>query len=122
MTGDPELRIAGEEVTVRVGRKTLARAAIGDFVASIARASSDGPDLILPSGVRIYRPRGSFVGVAVEIAPQARRVRWLEDDSKQPFGNRAENTSNFYVKWFIQLWIGTWFVCGRWYRNQRLIE
>jgi len=84
--GDPELRIAGEEVAVRMRRKTLARATLADFVASVARAAADGPDLILPSGVRIYRPRGEVVGVVVEVPPQARAVRWIADESKVPFG------------------------------------
>ena len=86
MIGDPELRIAGTEVTVTLRRKTLARATLADFVASVARAGAAWPDLILPSGVRIFRPRGDCVGVAVEVPPQARTVRWIEDDSKGHFG------------------------------------
>jgi hypothetical protein len=103
MNDDPELRIAGGEVAVSVGRKTVARAAIGDFVATVARAAADGPNLILPSGVRLYRPRGPFVGVAVEVAPQARKVRWIEDDSQQPFGKRARYRERFLAFPYVVL-------------------
>jgi hypothetical protein len=86
---EPELQIAGNEVRVRSRRKTLGTAPLGDFVRALAAASGSGPDVVLPRGVRILRQRGEMLGVAVEVPPGARRVRWIADDSKAPFGPRA---------------------------------
>lgn len=103
MIGDPELRISGEEVAVKLRRRTLARAPLADFVKSIARASIAWPDLILPSGVRIYRPRGDCVGVAVEVPPQARSVRWIADDSRAHYGRGARYRECFLAFPYVVL-------------------
>lgn len=87
--GEMELRIAGTEVQLRSGRRKHAVVALADFVRTLARASGSGPDLLLPRGVRIARRRGDALGVAVEVPPGARRVRWLADDSEAPFGRGA---------------------------------
>jgi hypothetical protein len=86
---EPELQITGGEIQVRSRRKTLATARLGDFVRALAAASGSGPDVVLPRGVRILRRRGEMLGVAVEVPPGARRVRWIADDSTAPFGAGA---------------------------------
>lgn len=85
----PEIRIAGSEVRVRSGRKTLATVPLGDFVRTVASASGSGPDILLPRGVRIFRQHGEVLGVVVEVPPGARRVRWITDDSEAPYGKGA---------------------------------
>ena len=86
----PEIRIAGSQVQVRSGRKTLATVPIGDFVHTVACAAGSGPDILLPRGVRIFRQHGEVLGVVVEVPPGARRVRWITDDSAQPSGRGAK--------------------------------
>jgi len=103
VTGDPELRIAGEEVAVKLRRKTLVRAPLADFVKSVARAGTAWPDVILPTGVRIYRPRGSCVGIAVEIPPQARTVRWIADDSEADYGAGTRYQERFLAFPYVVL-------------------
>jgi hypothetical protein len=97
MTGpSPELRIRGDRVSVRQGRKVLVDAPLDRFVESIARASDRGlePD-VLPRGVRLWWRRGDAVAIAVELGPQARTVRWLADDSEVPFGRGARYRDAF---------------------------
>lgn len=90
MTANLELRISGQEVVVKLRRKTLARAPLASFVKAVAASGAGWPGRVLPGGVRRYEPRGSCVAVAVEIPPQSRRVRWIADDSEAPFGRRAK--------------------------------
>jgi hypothetical protein len=85
-----ELRISGETVQVRSGRKKLSEVGIPDFVQAVGRAVGPGPDLVLPRGVRLVRQRGDVLAVAVEVPPGARRVRWIADDSDEPFGAGAK--------------------------------
>ena len=90
MSGDTELRISGNTVQVRSGRSKLAEVAIGDFVRAVGRASGPGPDVVVPRGVRVSRRVGEALAVAVEVPPGARRVRWIRDDSDEPFGEDAK--------------------------------
>jgi hypothetical protein len=87
---EPELRISGSTVQVRSGRTRLAEVAVSDFVRAVGRASPAGPDVVVPRGVRVSRQLGDVLAVAVEIPPGARRVRWIRDDSAEPFGDGAE--------------------------------
>ena len=87
---EAELRIAGSKVEVRSGRSKLAEVAVGDFVRAVARASGAGTDVVVPRGVRVSRQLGDVLAVAVEVPPGARRVRWIRDDSDEPFGDGAE--------------------------------
>jgi hypothetical protein len=84
-----ELRISDNEVQVRAGRSKQAVVPVGDFVRALARAANPGPDVLLPRGVRVARRRGELLAVAVEVPPGARRVRWIRDDSPEPFGPKA---------------------------------
>ena len=86
---DPELRISGSTVHVQSGRTKLAEVGVSDFVRAVGRASPPGPDVVVPRGVRISRQLGDVLAVAVEIPPGARRVRWIRDDSEEPFGRGA---------------------------------
>lgn len=85
----PELRISGSTVQVRSGRSKLAEVPVADFVRAVAGASAPGPDVLVPRGVRIARRWGEVLAVAVELPPGSRRVRWIRDDSAQPFGRGA---------------------------------
>ena len=86
---DPELRIVGENVQVKQGRKLTATAPLADFVRGVARAGAAERDVLLPPGVRLMKRRGKVIALALELAPQARTVRWLADDSEAPFGKQA---------------------------------
>jgi len=86
---EPELRISGTTVSVRSGRTRLAEVGVSDFVRALGRASPAGPDIVVPRGVRISRQQGDVLAVAFEIPPGARRVRWIRDDSAEPFGATA---------------------------------
>jgi hypothetical protein len=90
MSDDTNLRIAGELVQVRSGRRKLAEVPIADFVRAVGRASGPGPDVVVPRGVRVIRRLGEMMAVAVEVPPGARRVRWICDDSEEPFGGGAK--------------------------------
>jgi hypothetical protein len=85
----PELRISGSTVQVRSGRSKLAEVPVADFVRAVARASGAGPDVLVPRGVRVSRQCGEVLAVAVELPPGARRLRWIRDDSAEPFGKGA---------------------------------
>lgn len=85
----PELRISDSTVQVRSGRKKLAEVPVADFVRAVARASAQGPDVVVPRGVRVSRRVGDVLAVAVELPPAARRVHWIRDDSEKPFGKGA---------------------------------
>jgi hypothetical protein len=86
---ETQLRISGSTVQVRSGRSKLAEVPIADFVRAVAQASGPGPDVVVPRGVRVSRQRGEVLAVAVEVPPGARRVRWIRDDSKEPYGRGA---------------------------------
>ena len=92
----PELRIRGDRVSVRQGRKVLVEAPLDGFMKSLVRASDRDlePD-VLPRGARLWWRRGDAVAVAVEVGPQARTVRWLADDSEVPFGRGARYRDAF---------------------------
>jgi hypothetical protein len=85
----PELRISGDTVQVRSGRSKLAEVPVADFVRAVARAAGPGPYVVVPRGVRLTRDCGDVLAVAVEVPPGARRVRWIRDDSPEPFGRGA---------------------------------
>lgn len=92
---DPELRIVGNEVQVKQGRKLTATAPLADFVRGVARASVPEQDVLLPPGVRLMRRRGPMLALAVELVPQARTVRWLAADSEAPYGAEARYRDAF---------------------------
>ncbi|MBW2243327.1 MAG: hypothetical protein JRH01_15175 [Deltaproteobacteria bacterium] len=86
---EPELRIIGDAAHVRLGRKKLASVPLADFIRGVAEASPGEAAVLLPPGVRLVKRRGQAIALALELAPQARTVRWLADDSEAPFGKDA---------------------------------
>jgi hypothetical protein len=106
MAVSPEIRISGEKVAVRVGRKKLVDASLEQFVRAIDLAgdSDEGGFEIRPKGVRMWAQRRDAVAVALEIPPHARTVRWLADDSKAPFGRGASYEQYFVgFPWIVVL-------------------
>ncbi len=89
MMPEPELRIIGDSAHVRLGRKKLASVPLADFIRGVAQASPGEEAVLLPPGVRLMKRRGKVIALALELAPQARRVRWLADDSEAPYGKDA---------------------------------
>jgi hypothetical protein len=87
---EPEIHIHGDRARFSQGRAPLGVVPLEALVKAIQGAGERGPSCgVLPKGVRIWRERGDVVGVAVEIPPHARSVRWLAEDSKAPFGPGA---------------------------------
>lgn len=83
-----EVSIKGRAVHVRAGRRTVACAPLASFVKSLAGAWGHRSEL-LPAGTRLVIERRDALGLAVELLPQARTVRWIEDGSRAPFGKGA---------------------------------
>ena len=103
MTLSPEIRIVGEKVVVRVGRRKLVDASLEQLVRAIDQAGpGDGNRFgIRPRGVRMWVERRDAVAVALEIAPHARTVRWLADGSKAPYGRAARYEQYFVAFPFV---------------------
>jgi hypothetical protein len=94
---EPQVRIVGERVIVEQGRRRLLEAPLGAVVSAIVAAvERPGRGRVLPRGVRMVRERRDALALAVEIAPRARRVRWLCADSPRPFGRGAT-----YAQYFL---------------------
>jgi hypothetical protein len=89
VSAGPEIRIAGEHVLVEQGRRRLQQAPLGRFLDALLGAAGQGARRVLPRGTRMVLERRDAVALAVEVAPGARRVRWLADDSRAPFGRGA---------------------------------
>ena len=90
MTVEPEIRILGDRVEVRQGRKTLQQAPLAAVLAAVAATAQHAPSCgIVPQGVRLWYERRDAVAVAIEIPARARTVRWLSDRSPAPYGRRA---------------------------------
>jgi hypothetical protein len=99
-----EIRIAGDQIAVQQGRKKLIAAPLAQVVAYLGRAGLGREEFeVLPRGVRIVQHRRDAVAMGLEIAPHTRRVRWLADDSKAPFGPGASYAEYFVSFPFIML-------------------
>ena len=100
----PQIRIAGDEVVVHQGRKKLATALLSQVMEFIEGARVGREEFtVRPRGARIVATRRNAVAMALEISPHARRVRWLADDSKAPFGRRAKYSEYFVCFPFVVL-------------------
>lgn len=96
----PEIRIRGQKVSVRMGRRKVADASLDELIQAIDLTGSAPRDVfeIRPKGVRLWVERRDAVAMAVELAPHTRTVRWLADDSKAPYGPKAT-----YERYFVSL-------------------
>lgn len=87
---DVRLEIVGDQVVSKVDSKRTAVASVADFLTIVSeRADAFALPDAIPEGVRFVRRRGPGVVVVIEEPPQLRTVRWLADDSPQPFGPSA---------------------------------
>ena len=104
MPVEPVIRIAGDQVAVHQGRKKLTAAPLPRVVEYIDGAGAGREEFaVRPRGARIVQPRRDAVAMGLEIPPHTRRVRWLADDSKAPFGPRAKYADYFVSFPFIIL-------------------
>jgi hypothetical protein len=104
MGADPEVRIAGDRASVVEGREVLLDVSLADLVSAVAGLSDRAPSCgVLPDGVRMWYERGDATAVAIEVAPHSRTVRWLADDSREPFGRAARYESYFIAFPFVIL-------------------
>jgi hypothetical protein len=104
MAGQTEIRIAGDQIAVRQGTKQLTVAPLSQVIDFIDGAGSGREEFeVQPRGARIVQRRRNAVAMALEIAPHTRRVRWLADDSKVPFGPGASYSEYFVSFPFILL-------------------
>ena len=109
---DLELRITGDRVVVWQGGAATADVPVEQLVRAIhaAGAPSAKPEAktevaaeVIPRSVRIWERRRDATAVAVELPPQTRRVRWLSDGSKVPFGRKARYDSYFVAFPYVVL-------------------
>lgn len=90
MSADPEIRISGDGITIIQGRTTVFEAKVEEFLEALDLARGRRTSgQILPTCVRLCEERRDTVGVVIEVPRHARTVRWLADDSKEPFGRKA---------------------------------
>ncbi len=84
-----EIHITGDVVTIaRAGDRVTV--SLEEFLQRLGPAVSTPPSCgFFPDGVRAWVQRGDTVGIAVEVAPHERSVRWLRDDSPAAFGKGA---------------------------------
>jgi hypothetical protein len=93
---DPHLRVEGERVQLFQGKDPLGTTSVEEAVEALAANRDVTPSCgVLPRGVRLVRERGDATALVVEVPPQLRTVRWLDDDSPQPFGPKARYRERF---------------------------
>jgi hypothetical protein len=85
------IEIIGKAVILRNGERMVKKTNVKDFVRQILLTSDasifQDP---LPDGVRFVRKRGNRVTVvAMELRPQCRQVKWIEESSEALFGYEA---------------------------------
>jgi hypothetical protein len=88
---DVRLEIVADQVVCRQDGAAAFTASLTDFLAALADRT-DSPPLLeaIPDGVRFVRRRGKVVVMVLEDAPQVRTVKWLTEDSSDPYGAAAE--------------------------------
>lgn len=98
-----EIHIAGTTVTIARAGDTTALP-IETFLTQLAPALPPRPSCgLFPDGVRAWSPRGDAVGVAVEVPPHARTVRWLREDSPAAYGREARYGQYFLAFPYVVL-------------------
>lgn len=91
---EPSLTIHGEEITWWNDSPETISIPLAEFIgvlqAQADRGETEGP---LPAGARFLIHRGPATLLVIEEPPQVRVVRWLDDESEQPFGDEARYRS-----------------------------
>jgi hypothetical protein len=86
----PEVRIADERARLVYGRGEFLDVAVEELFGVLVDNADRGPRWgLIPSGVRLYLERGGATALAVEIPPHTRTVKWIRDDSPEPYGHGA---------------------------------
>ncbi len=86
----PEVRISGDRARVVYGRGEFLDVDVEVLARIIAESSDRGSRSgLLPSGVRLLLERGEAAAFGIELPPHARTVRWIRDDSPEPYGPGA---------------------------------
>ena len=86
----PEVRISGDRARVVYGRGEFLDVDVEALAQMIAESSDRGSRSgLLPSGVRLLLERGEAAAFGIELPPHARTVRWIRDDSPEPYGPGA---------------------------------
>ncbi len=87
---DGRIEIAGEHCVCTVNGRRTAPTSVAEFLHMVAPHLDPLPvrDAI-PESVRAVRRRGDDLVLALEEPPQVRSVRWLREDSPEPFGPGA---------------------------------
>jgi hypothetical protein len=85
------LEIEGKSVFLKADGAILHETTLGEFINQIVllsdRSILDDP---LPDGVRFIKRRGDRATlVVVEVRPQYRMVKWIDDKSPEPYGPDA---------------------------------
>lgn len=101
------IELTGAQVVWRRNGRRAGAVALEDLVAQIGMTGQDPASWRLcPRGVRLMveRRRGEVTGVVIEMPPGPRQVRWIRDDSLDPFGPRAQyDTRYLSFPWVVLL-------------------
>ena len=88
---DLKLEISGEKVVCTQDGEAALSGRLTDFLHTLVdRVDAPPPDEAIPEGVRFTWTRGAAAVMVYEEKPAVRTVRWLEDDSKAPYGPKAK--------------------------------
>jgi len=100
----PRIVVEDGDVVVSQGDETLFKLGVEDFTERVFRSRDRAPSCgILPPGVRAWIERGDSIALAVEIAPGARSVNWIRDDSPEPFGSDATYDRRYLSFPFVEI-------------------
>lgn len=83
------IEITGDACAVIQEGVKVASAPLVDLLTVLQAQTEQTPLELISDGVRHIRRRGDCVAVVVEEMPAARTVRWLADDSPEPYGPKA---------------------------------
>lgn len=87
---DVRVEITGQVVVCKVDGRVSVSAPLAGFLDALVRRCNWTPlPEAIPEGVRFVRGRADVCALVLEEKPQVRTIRWLSDDSRAPFGQKA---------------------------------
>lgn len=90
MSSGLEIRIVDAVAEVWHGGSKTLKIPLGDLIHQILRsADQTASSGLLPRYTRFWREWGDLTAVALELPPHAQTVRWIADNSDDPFGPAA---------------------------------
>lgn len=106
MSLEPEIHIVGGVAEVWQGRSKTVEVPLADLLRQLAQSWDWTPSCgILPRYTRRWHQRNDLVGVAIEVPRHARTVRWLAENSREPYGPGAKYRELFLAFPYVILLI-----------------